>query len=45
MNKGIVFFDFDGTLVDETKKIFRPTETTLESIERLKENEIGRAHV
>ena len=38
MNKGIVFFDFDGTLVDETKKIFRPTETTLESIERLKEN-------
>lgn len=38
MNRGIVFFDFDGTLVDETKKIYRPTETTLSSIEKLKRN-------
>lgn len=36
--KGIVFFDYDGTLVDESCKIFRPTATTLSSIEKLREN-------
>ena len=34
----IVFFDFDGTLVDEKNKIFLPTETTLKAIEQLQRN-------
>lgn len=38
MNKSIVFFDYDGTLVDESEKIYRPTEATLNSIKKLKEN-------
>lgn len=36
--KGIVFFDYDGTLVDESCKIFRPTKTTIESIDKLRDN-------
>lgn len=38
MYKGIVFFDFDGTLVDECAKIYRPTPTTIETTKKLKEN-------
>ena len=30
--KGIVFFDYDGTLTDEHEKIFTPTEKTKKSI-------------
>lgn len=36
--KGAVFFDFDGTLVDEKADIYVPTETTKKSIAALKEN-------
>ena len=36
--KGAVFFDFDGTLVDEKADLFRPTEATKRSIELLKQN-------
>ena len=36
--KGAVFFDFDGTLVDETEKLYSPTEKTIESLKQLKEN-------
>lgn len=35
---GAVFFDFDGTLVDEREKIFLPTEATKASIETLQSN-------
>lgn len=38
---GIVFFDYDGTLVDESSKIFRPTKTTLETVKRLQANDIA----
>lgn len=38
MYKGIVFFDFDGTLVDESAEIYRPTPTTIETTKKLKEN-------
>ena len=38
MNRGIVFFDFDGTLVDETARIYRPTAATKEALRQLKEN-------
>ena len=38
MYKGIVFFDYDGTLVDESAKIYRPTEMTLKTTEQLREN-------
>ncbi len=34
----IVFFDFDGTLVDEKAEIYRPTAATLESIGQLRKN-------
>lgn len=34
----IVFFDYDGTLVDESAGILRPTKKTLESVERLQKN-------
>ena len=34
--KGAVFFDFDGTLVDEREELFEPTDATKDSIERLK---------
>jgi Cof subfamily protein (haloacid dehalogenase superfamily) len=37
-NKGIVFFDVDGTLIDCFKGITKPTEKTRESIKKLKEN-------
>ncbi|WP_418223261.1 HAD family hydrolase [Clostridium isatidis] len=36
--KGIVFFDVDGTLIDWTKGISKPTESTKRSIKKLKEN-------
>ena len=36
--KGAVFFDVDGTLVDERLKIYQPTEMTKQAIARLKEN-------
>ena len=42
MNKksyiGAVFFDVDGTLLDEKCNIFTPTDKTKEAIERLKQN-------
>lgn len=37
-NKGIVFFDVDGTLIDWTKRIFTPTKATKSAIEKLREN-------
>lgn len=37
-NRGIVFFDYDGTIADESEKIYRPTESTLKSIDKLKKN-------
>lgn len=36
--KGIVFFDYDGTLTDENEKIFTPTEKTKEAIADLNKN-------
>lgn len=36
--KGAVFFDVDGTLVDERLKIYHPTPKTAEAIGRLREN-------
>ena len=36
--RGAVFFDFDGTLVDEGEKIFIPTKSTKDSIQKLQEN-------
>lgn len=36
--KGAVFFDFDGTLVDEKENLFVPTDVTKASIELLKQN-------
>lgn len=36
--KGAVFFDYDGTLTDVTEGIYKPTQITKESIEKLKEN-------
>ena len=36
--KGAVFFDIDGTLVDERQGIYLPTEKTLEAMKKLKEN-------
>lgn len=35
---GAVFFDFDGTLVDEKEHIYIPTDETKRSIEKLKSN-------
>lgn len=37
-NKGIVFFDVDGTLIDCGKGIYSPTKATKEAISKLKEN-------
>lgn len=37
-NKGIVFFDVDGTLIDWTKEIYEPTKSTKNSILKLREN-------
>ncbi len=36
--KGAVFFDFDGTLVDERVKLYDPTPETLKSVKQLHEN-------
>lgn len=36
--KGIVFFDYDGTLTDENEGIFSPTESTKKAIDSLNEN-------
>lgn len=36
--RGIVFFDYDGTLADEKEGIYLPTKTTIEAIKRLREN-------
>lgn len=35
--QGAVFLDFDGTLVDEQKKIYTPTETTCQALKQLQE--------
>lgn len=37
MYSGVVFFDFDGTLVDEKEKIFYPTQKTIETINMLQQ--------
>ena len=37
-NKGVVFFDVDGTLIDWTKKIYAPTKATKAAIEKLRDN-------
>lgn len=36
--KGVVFFDYDGTTVDEVDKIKTATPKTVESLQKLKEN-------
>ncbi len=36
--KGAVFFDYDGTLADEKKGIYYPTETTKKSLKKLSNN-------
>lgn len=36
--KGIVFFDFDGTLVDEQIAMYQPSIKTVEAIKKLQEN-------
>ena len=38
--KGVVFFDYDGTTVDEVDEIKTATPTTVESLNKLKENGI-----
>lgn len=38
MYKGIVFIDYDGTLVDEKANISLPTQTTLNALQRLQQN-------
>ena len=35
--KGAVFFDYDGTLADESRQIYLPTKTTVKTISKLKE--------
>ncbi|MDD3428508.1 MAG: HAD family hydrolase [Oscillospiraceae bacterium] len=35
--KGAIFFDYDGTLVDEQEKLFFPTEKTVDTLKRLQE--------
>lgn len=37
-NRGVVFFDVDGTLIDWTKKIYVPTKVTKDAIVKLREN-------
>ena len=37
--KGAVFFDVDGTLVDERKKIYKPTAATKSAIKKLRETD------
>ena len=36
--KGAVFFDYDGTLADEKKGIYYPTETTKKALKKLSQN-------
>ena len=36
--KGVLFFDYDGTLVDKNEKIFFPTEKTISSLKNLQNN-------
>ena len=36
--KGILFFDYDGTLSDETQRIYFPTETTKNTLSQLQKN-------
>lgn len=36
--KGIVFFDYDGTLADEEEGIFSPTQETCQAIKKMSEN-------
>lgn len=36
--KGIVFFDYDGTTVDDAENIRKATKKTIESLDRLKKN-------
>lgn len=38
MVKGVVFFDYDGTLVDESANISLPTSTTLKALKKLQQN-------
>ncbi len=38
MYKGVVFFDYDGTMVDESDNISKPTEKTIESFQKLRDN-------
>ncbi len=38
MYKGVLFFDCDGTLVDEQEGIFSPTDKTLRTLEKLRAN-------
>lgn len=38
MYKGAVFFDYDGTITDESEGIFSPTPKTLYALEKLKAN-------
>lgn len=38
MSRGIVFFDYDGTLVDESRRIYRPTAATMSAVEELRKN-------
>ena len=38
MIKGLVFFDYDGTLVDERDGIYKPTKQTIESVSKLQKN-------
>lgn len=38
MYQGAVFFDYDGTLVDETCQISSPTAATFQALEKLKKN-------
>jgi len=36
--KGVVFFDYDGTLADEKEGIYYPTDLTIKSLKQLREN-------
>lgn len=38
MVKGVVFFDYDGTLVDESANISLPTPSTLNALKKLQQN-------
>lgn len=38
MVKGIVFFDYDGTLTEENRQIYTPTSKTVEAIKEIRQN-------